>query len=117
MSEQSQQKQIKEQIRLDKRIDDIISNTKMLPMRMVQCEAQVADISTMSKQVMEKNDEIIQQNCEIKACKLEINEFRKAMDNIEKHFKDIEIFADNNKNKTMELQNWIDVYMPLRFQY
>ena len=71
----------------------------------------------MSKQVMQKNDEIIQQNCEIKACKLEIKEHQTAMADIETHFKEIEIFADKNRNKTMELQNWIDVYMPLRFQY
>ena len=113
--EQNLQKAIAETARLDTRINDITRMCDELPQKMVECESMCIKASRLSQQLKDAAEEVMKSSYSLDAKKLDVAEYAKAAGQLQQQIQDLEKQQDHNENRTQELQNWIDVYMPLRF--
>lgn len=103
--------------RLDARIAGITRMCDDLPLKMTECENLCIGANTQVVQLKKQVSTLTERNYSIDAKKLDIAEQEIYAKRIYKQLQALENQHDVNSNKTKELQSWIDIYMPLRFQH
>lgn len=84
---------------------------------MRECEKKCQEAEWLAKRQVQKLDRVIQENIQIKNEKWSLEEQEKFSELTEQHFIKIENELDKASNRVDGLQNWLDIFMPLRMQH
>lgn len=113
----NREKMLQEIVRLDQKMNELSELCYEMPPRMRECEKKCQEAEYFARRQVQKLDKAISDNIEIKNTKWSIESQEKYTEVNDKHFVKIEKDLDVNTNRLDALQNWIDIYMPLRLQH
>ena len=99
------------------KIENLKTMCDKLPPQVQVCESNVLSVETKCEQLLHKVDQTIKNSVEINASKWNVKDQEKFMAQVSDHFKTLEDDIDKNADHTDSLQNWIDIYMPMRLQH
>ena len=106
-----------EQNTLIGRMNDLQTVCEALPPKVSMCQSVCRTIDNQSKLLIDKVDTVIKQNHQIQAEKFGNKEQLEFASRIATVVLDIENELDRIGGRAEELQNWMDIYMPLRLQH
>lgn len=92
----------------------ITSVIDVLPQKVANCEVQCKNSEDISVQMKKDMMEIQQRNIILEKTKTDKKLFQNFQTDIERRMVNIENGVDGTIDKTRSLENWIDIYLPLR---
>lgn len=115
--EKEKMQSLRDQQRMMTQIYKMEQTIEDLPNRMMDCEGRVATCEDISEKMKLGFEQIQKVTVEIENRKQDRDVFVMFRDNIEKRMLNIERTFDELNDKNKSLENWMDIYMPLRFQH
>jgi len=108
------QRTSEEQNKLRIAVSEVQKVMDALPPEVALCQSACRTAEHQCRQLAEKVDEAIKKNYAIEAEKFGIKDHHKYAQKVESAILTVEKALDKVEGRTEELQNWIDIYLPLR---
>lgn len=110
-------KSLQETNRIDMELTNINNVCNDVTSRVADCESMSKRAEFLANDLFEQVKEVTKSNIALNRDKVDVLEYRLYLDKDNRRKLDFENAVDDLKAKITEMQNWLDVYFPLRIQH